>query len=384
MRQSKILVHVIYLALTVVVVACANPTAAPTTAPAVQATSAPTTAPAPTSTRPAIAATATLAPSPTTAARAARAQVIVLSNSAPHVSVLDAESNQVVKTADIPRMTSWTWNDDNNYYDGKNLWLGMRNPDTNDVELVLLDLDTLQIARRIPLGQDKTTLYIGKASRDGKLFVSKHASGQMVVIDLKTFAVLRTVDLPVSGGVACDMDVSIGADGMERAFVPTDNGNTVLSIDTSTYQVLQTLSVPEGTRPFMLTVSPDGRRVWVQERTSNGNVVLDALTLQVVQRVPTGAGAIVNTFSPDGKVSFTGHAAATAVTAHDAQTFKELWRAQVGSNPDKLGVHPAGTFVYAIVNKEAALAVLEAASGKVVTRVPLGTNPTGIYVRSIK
>jgi DNA-binding beta-propeller fold protein YncE len=164
----------------------------------------------------------------TSLAQAPRAQVIVLSNSSPHVSVIDTETNQVTKTASIPKMTSWTWNTDRNYYDGKNLWLGMRNPDTNDVEVVLLNLDTLQVTRRIPLGQDKTTLYIGGASRTGKVFIAKHASGQMAVIDTKTYGV-KTINVPVNGGVSCDIDVVVGIDRKERAYIPTNAGNTVKS-----------------------------------------------------------------------------------------------------------------------------------------------------------
>jgi len=312
----------------------------------------------------------------------AKAQVIVLSNSAPHISVIDARTHQVVKTAEVPQMTSWTWNDDNNYYDGKHLWLGMPNPETNDVEVVLLDLDSLQIAKRIPLGKDSVTLYIGKPTRDGKVLVSKHASGEVAVIDTKTLAVLRIVKVPVDGGVACDMDVATGPDGVERAFVPTNDGNTVLSLSTATLEVLRTAKF-DGTLPFMLTASPDGRLVWVEERTGNSITVLDARTLAVAKRLPTGRTPIVGTFSPDRALHFTGHAADTVVIAHDTATFKEIWRARVGTSPDKLGAHPAGTFVYAIINREGAVAVLDARTGKVVMRVPLGTNPAGIFVRPV-
>ncbi len=321
---------------------------------------------------------------PTLPPASVRAQIIILSNSKPHVTVVDAETNQIVKTAEIANFTSWTWNDDNNFSDGKNLWLGMRNPDTNDVEVVLFDLDTLQIVKRLPLGQDKVTLYIGKPTRGGKLYVSKHASGQLAVIGIQQFTLLKTVDLPVNGGVACDIDVVVGADGKERGYVPTDNGNTILSIDTETEQVLQTLSIPEGTRPFMLTAAPDGKRIWVQERNTNGEVIVDAVNLKVIQRVQTGKNAIVNTFSPDGKLSFTANNQDTVVTANDSETFKEVWRAQVGTNPEKVGVHPSGKWVYAIIGKEAALVVLDVATGKLNARVSLGTNPTGIYVRAIK
>ncbi len=311
-----------------------------------------------------------------------RAQVIVLSNSSPHISVIDAETNAVVRTANLPQMTSWTWNTAKNYYDGKNLWLGMRTPATNDVEVVLLDLDALQITHRIPLGQDRINLYITAPSRTGKLFVAKQGSGQLAIIDVKTYTVEKTIDVPVSGGVACDIELGVAADGKERAFVPTNQGNTVVSLDTTSLAVLETLSFPEKTQPFMLTATPDGRRLWVQE-AAGGTLVVNGLTLQPVwNRIPMGQTPINNVFSPDGKLSFTGHNS-PVVVASDTQTFEEVWRAQVGVNAQKLGVHPAGTFVYAIVTNEGAVAVLEAATGKLVKRISLGTNPTGIYVRRL-
>ncbi len=310
-----------------------------------------------------------------------RAQVIVLSNSSPHITVIDAETNVVVRTANLPQMTSWTWNTAKNYYDGKTLWLGMRNPTTNDAEVVLLDLDTLQITRRIPVGQDGN-LYISALSRTGKLFVAMQDSGRLAIIDLMTYTVEKTIPVPVSGGVACDIALGVAADGKERVFVPTNTGNTVVSFDTTNLAVLQTLSFPEKTRPFMLTATPDGRRVWVQE-AAGGTVVVNGLTLQPVWNpIPMGTTPINNVFSPDGKLSFTGHNS-PVVVASDTQTFKEVWRAQVGVNAQKLGIHPAGTFVYAIVTNEGAVAVLEAATGKVVKRIALGTNPTGIFVRRL-
>ena len=307
-------------------------------------------------------------------------QIFVLSNSTPHVSVIDAASNRIIKTANIPQMTTWTWNDDNNYYDGKHLWLGLRNPDTNDVEIILFDLDTLQVRKRIPLGQDRATLYIGKPSRHGRLLVAKHASGEVAAIDRKTYTV-TTVKVPVNGGVACDIDIGLGADGSERAFIPTNDGNTVVSVETKTLRAIQTVSFPN-TQPYMLTVTPDGKRVWVEERLSNSIVVLKATTLELIKRIPAGKGPIVGTFSPDGRVHYTGHSTDVVVIAHDASTFKELWRSPVGSSPDKLGVHPAGTFVYSTLNKEGAIAVLDAHTGHLVTRIALGTNPSGIFVRS--
>lgn len=312
-----------------------------------------------------------------------RAQVIVFSNSNPHITVIDGQTHQVVRTANVPQLGVWGWNDDNNYFDGTNLWLTRRNPDTNAAEVVLLNVDTLTVSSRIPIGQETGGIFSGKASRAGKVLFAKFGSGELVAIDVNTHAT-RTVKLPINGGVACDVEVAIGFDKKERAYIPTMAGNTVVVVDPASLQVLQVVRFTEGTRPWMATATPDGRRLWVQEQTGNTNAIMNSMTLDVVARTPTGPAPDAGSFSPDGRVHFTGHFTNNLVVAHETDTFREIWRVPVGANTRILGVHPAGTFVYAIMTSEGAVGVLEASTGRVVTRVALGTNPTGIFVRTLK
>ena len=49
------------------------------------------------------------------------AQLLVSSNSSPHVTVIDTDFSSVMKTADLLQLTRWAWNDDNNYFDGRYL-----------------------------------------------------------------------------------------------------------------------------------------------------------------------------------------------------------------------------------------------------------------------
>lgn len=310
-------------------------------------------------------------------------RLYAFSNSSPHVSVIDTASQTVVQTADIPDFTSWTWNDDNNFFDGQNLWLGTRHPDSGEVAVLLLDLDTLTVTERIPLGTDDVTLYIGKPSRNGTLFVSKHASGQVAAIDIESREVLEIKDVPVNGGVACDVDVAVGSDGVERVFVPTDNGDTVLALDSETLEPLAVYEGESGTRPFMLTAATTKDQVWVQERSTNANLVLDATTLEVVERIPAGEGVIVNSFSPDETLSYLGHSSDVIVTAIDTGTLEERARIQVGNNPQKLAVDPTGQYVYATLTQEGSVAVIATGSWQVENRIPLGTNPTTVYVRPV-
>lgn len=320
----------------------------------------------------------------------AKAQLFVLSNSSPQVSVINAETRKVVKTADIPNFTSWSWNDDNNYFDGKDLWLGMINQNTSDAEVVTLNLDTLQVTNRISLGKEKYFLYIGKPTKDGRLLVAKHGSWQVAVIDPKAHQVLKYVDVPTNPGTkgapplfaVCDIDTATGPDGVERSFYPTWQGTTVVSLDTKTLQPLKTADFPAGSNPWMLTVAPDGR-VWVQEGGSNSNSILDPITLAVLKRVPTGKFPVDATFSPDGRYGYVLHGGDPVISVIDTQSLVEVKRIEVGTNPQGAVVHPNGKYVFAILTKEASVAVIETASWTVTGRIQLGANPTGVFLRTV-
>ena len=317
-----------------------------------------------------------------TASPAAKARRYELSYSSPHISVIDAETRQVVRKTDLPSFTSWTWNDDNNYFDGKSLWLGLRNPTTSDAEVIALDLDSLEVSRRLPLGKDTLTLYIGKATRDGILLVGKMGSGQVVAVDTKAGRVLWTKDVPTNGDVVCDADVATISDGTQRFVYPTRRGDTLVSLSPGTGDVVKAVDTPKGATPLMLTVAPNNL-VWVQESGSNTNAVFDPVSLELVKRFPAAKGPFIATFRPDGKLAYVGHSVDPVVDVFDTASYALVKRVEVGSTPDKIAVHPNGRFVYPILSKEAAVAVIDATTWAVVDRIPIGTNPTGIFLRQL-
>ena len=329
-------------------------------------------------------------PTPSATPREAKAEVFLFSNSSPNVTVIDGETFRVVRTKDLPGFKSWTWNDDNNYFDGQNLWLGHRDPESKEAEVILLDVDTLEVTERIPVGTEATTLYIGKPTPSGQLFVAKHASWELAVIDIKTRKLLRAIDVDVNAGetgkppqwAACDSDAATTDDGITRIYVPTNSGTTTVAIDAASGELLRKLDHPAGTRPCMLTVSPD-RKVWVQECSGNANVVLDPVSLEILKRVPSGKGPVVAAFTADGRYGLIGHSGDTIVQVVDAKTFAEVKRIEVGTNPDKVSSHPNGRWLFAELSKEAAVAVIDTSSWTVTQRVPIGTNPTGIFVRTL-
>ncbi len=120
--------------------------------------------------------------------QAPRAQVLVLSNSSPHISVIDGQTHQVIRTADVPGLKAWGYNDANNYFDGRHLWLGAVDPDTRERFVNILDVDSLQVVRKISPGVDGFGIFIGRLSkRTGTVFVAKGLARQLYSIDPRTY-----------------------------------------------------------------------------------------------------------------------------------------------------------------------------------------------------
>lgn len=310
------------------------------------------------------------------------AKLLTFSNDSPHITVIDAESKLVIQHSDVPDFTKWTWNDDNNYFDGQNVWLGLKFPEADDAQVIALDVNTLKVTARLDVGKEKRNIYIGKATKNGILHVGKQASGEVVTIDTKNRVVLDTwTNMPIGGegGVVCDADVGIGPDGIERFYYPTLAGDSVVSINVDTGATIKEVFSPEGAKPVMHTNAPDGR-MWVQENGSHTNAVYDPVSLELIKRFPAAQRPIVATFSPDGKLAYIGHSGDPIVQVVDTATFTDVARVTVGNTPSKIAVHPNGRYIYAIASKEGTLAVIDTQTWAVVDRITLYNNPGGLFL----
>ena len=104
-------------------------------------------------------------------------------------------------------------------------------------------------------------------------------SGTVSVIDAATNTVVKTINV---GLHPCGMALSPAGD---RLFVTNANSDTVSVIDTTSDTVVRTLNVgpdsPErspllGSSPNAVTVSPDGRTLFVANASENAVAVVDA------------------------------------------------------------------------------------------------------------
>ena len=349
---------------------------------------------------------------PTATAAPPKGELVVLNNASPHVAVYDAETRQLKRSADIPNIRRWSWNDDNNYFDGQNLWLALMTPvhgapDFDGNEVILLNLDTLGVTTRIPMGKEGTMenamtgvsnamLNIGRHSRDGRVFIGKMFQGEVVAVDARSRSVVATKRIGGNDDWACDSDLGLAADGRERLYVATNMSGKLLSLDARTLDVQQTYTAPAGVRPFMVTVAPDSERVWVQNTFAMdfsgerlGLTVFDAKTLAVLKHFDTGRSPVMNTFSPDGKLSYVAHGNGGYASVYDATTLAEVTKIEVaGTSGMQIAVHPDGSSIFVRSNLGSESAIFPVATANWQTGEKFGSGPamsaqSGVFMRRL-
>ncbi len=150
-------------------------------------------------------------------------------------------------------------------------------------------------------------------------------------------------------------------------------------LDANTLKITSRAEFPEGSKPWMLRVSPDGREVWVQT-ASGSNAVLDARTLETLHTEELGEQPVTTAWSPDGRYNFVTHFADSWVAVMDPESGKLVKRLEVGQNGANVSFRPDSAYGYVAVTGEDAVAVVEMESLEVESRLDVGEEPMGLIV----
>lgn len=128
------------------------------------------------------------------------------------------------------------------------------------------------------------------------VYVSLQGSGRLAAIDLRRMEVLWTAPVgPTPAGM-------LWLNG--RVLVANMGSADIAVVDPADGRVERLIHTGKGAHQLFL--SPDGKRVYVNNRLANNSVVaLDAATLAVVRRYQVPGGPDDTAFAPDGKLWLT-------------------------------------------------------------------------------
>jgi YVTN family beta-propeller protein len=212
-----------------------------------------------------------------------------------------------------------------------------------------------------PPGVDESTLPPPDKAADG--------IGVYSIADARLETIIRGVDNPEQIGV--------GPQG--ELFVPTEDTGAVVIADSETGRILG--SVPIGSEPEGIAVSPDRRFVYVTAEGDNRVVVVDARAHKKTAELDVGQRPRGVAFSPDGSRAYVTGELDASLTIIDTEAVQVLRRVTVpgeGARPMGAVVSPDGRTVYVTTGRGGTLVALDPETGASKGSVAVGERPWGV------
>ncbi len=214
--------------------------------------------------------------------------------------------------------------------------------------------------------------------------------------------VVHTFAVSASGMLTAAGDISIGTlqanpfptglslspDG-KTLYVANNLANTVAAVDTTTKAVIAT--IPIGTYPFTTLVSKDGKTIYASNWGDATISVIDAASRTVSATIPVGQHPTAMVLSPDGHQLYVTDGNSDAVSVVDTDTQKEIGRistapsphAPLSSSPQGIAISRNGHTLYVVDagNNEVVVISLKGdGAPRVLGRIPTAWYPTSVNV----
>src|SRR5436190_7341093 len=160
--------------------------------------------------------------------------------------------------------------------DGARLYISNEDVGTASV----LNIGTGKVEQIVPVHREPEGV---GTSPDGNFFyVTCENDGEIFAVDCQRYQIIKHFNV---GGRP--RSVAFLPKG-ERAFIPSESAGEMHLIDTANHSVVKTVTLPKGSRPMCVKVSPDGGKVYASTGRGGTVCVLDAATLELLNTIKVG------------------------------------------------------------------------------------------------
>jgi DNA-binding beta-propeller fold protein YncE len=212
---------------------------------------------------------------------------------------------------------------------------------------------------------------------DGRLIVTTERSQSLTIVDTRNGDAVSAVKTDQQGShmVAVSPDKRFAY----TANIPAD---TVTVIDLHAGKKVRDLEV--GGRPEGITLTGQGRILWVGDLQSPRVQAYDTRTFERLAEIATGPVPIRVLASPDERWVVTSNIGNGSLTVIDAASRKALREIAVGGSQETGQVtilfSPDGRRIYAAETGRDQVAEIDFETGKVLRRLPAGRNGDGLAI----
>ncbi len=234
----------------------------------------------------------------------------------------------------------------------------------------VIDVPRRRVVSTIPLGEYRRPHGLA-LSRDGRrLFVTVEASQAVLEID--------TASERVSRAFPTEQDVShmcVLTPDEKKLYVANIGSRSVsvVHLERGSVSRVETGDGPEG-----IDVSPDGREVWVANRSGGDIAVLETRTDSVVARLPAGRFPIRVKFTPDGERVLVSDARGDEVLVFAARERAVQARIPTGRAPIGILVEPGGRSAWVAQTEADRVSRIDLARLAVASHATAGREPDGL------
>lgn len=248
---------------------------------------------------------------------------------------------------------------------------------TNDEgnSLTPIDPRTAQPGKPIPV-LDPYNMYF---TADGRwAIVVAEAYRQLDFRDAHSMALHHTLSTPQCDGID---HMDFAASG-RYALVSCEFAGRMIVVDLKSESIIKTIELSSGAMPQDVKISPDGRTFYVGDMAKNGVWLIDAASMTKTGFLGTGFGAHGLYPSRDAKVLYVTNRGEGSITVLSFASRRSIhkWRLPRGGSPDMGGVSADGKLLWLTGRYDREVYGVSTASGRLLHRIKVGDGPHGLSV----
>jgi YVTN family beta-propeller protein len=201
--------------------------------------------------------------------------------------------------------------------------------------------------------------------------------GRLDFLDAQTLRLQHSVPVNCRGIDHADFS----ANGRYAIFSCEFSGQLV-KVDIASQRVVGYLSLPAGSMPQDVKLSPDGRVFYVADMMHNGVWLVDGDHLRIIGFRHTGRGAHGLYVSRDSRFLYVTNRMEGSISLIDLRTRRVVrkWRIPGGGSPDMGGVSANGKVLWLSGRYNGVVYAISTANGHLIAKIPVGRGPHGLCV----
>jgi YVTN family beta-propeller protein len=227
------------------------------------------------------------------------------------------------------------------------------------------------------LSADGTSIYL----EDGQQSISQ--------VNANTFAVTSIPVVTYPGAYTFGLAASSTPPTIaSTSYVPNQGSDTVSVINNTTRDLIATVTLPSGSAPTGVAVSPSLNEVYIADYGSGKISIINTSNNSVSTPISLGSGTepFSIAFTPDGDYAYVTESGANAVAVIDTTTtppsIATTISTNIGTEPVGVAITPDGSKAYVTNYLSASVSVINTATNTASTPITsgIGTLPAGIAI----